>query len=466
MHTREPVHLTDTPAGVADDTELARIWAELTTISARPVLAEDTAPGPGLARALGVVDDGILSRGPGGIRSVPSAGAIFPYDVLVLDRSAPGPAVLYRLDLDRRLCVRTAGGPPLDEVLAGTTDDDRSVLVLLAVRPWLSIRKYGPRGYLYAQIDAGHAATNLLGTALDHGAARLRLAVPRRRLAEALADHLPYRGIHSVLELEVPERDAAVPAPAGWGYLHQEHPAPMESTGRLEAVCWAGIPGLLAAGRDRAPVVARTVVDAVPPLLAPEGIRPGEWTGLSRVRRSSKRFGRQALDPAVLLDAVGALATELPCDLTGSGFGVTVLTPPGRFPDRGPGHGDALRFVGTAFVTGTEDIARACMGQSHLAGADSFVLLHADRAGTLGTGPAPLREAIFRSAAAAHLLYLGAARNAIGVTGVGGFDAARWLAAAGLDDTRELLYIVALGSDRDDDRKLDRAEIAYAQGEG
>ncbi len=269
-----------------------------------------------------------------------------------------------------------------------------------------------------------------------------------------------------MLEVEVPQPDAVVPAPAGWGYLHQEHPAPMESTGQLEAVCWAGIPGLLAADRERTPAVARTVVDTAPPLLEPEAIRPGEWTGLSRMRRSSKRFGRQPLDPAVLLDTVGALATELPCDLTGGGFGVTVLTPPGRFADPGPEHDGTLRFVATPFVTSTEGIARACMGQSHLAGADSFVLLHADRAGTLGTGPAPLREAIFRSAAAAHLLYLGAARNAIGVTGVGGFDAQLWLAAAGLDDSRELLYIVALGSDRDDDRKLDRAEIAYAQGEG
>ncbi|MEV6979539.1 hypothetical protein AB0N76_39345, partial [Kitasatospora sp. NPDC093806] len=242
MYTRDPIDRTDTPVGVAGDTELARIWAELITISARPDLAEDDPPGPGLARALGVVDDGILSKGPGGARSVPSAGAIFPYDILVADRSGPGPAVLHRLDLDRRLCVRTATGPELDAILAEVADDARSVLVLIAVRPWLSIRKYGPRGYLYAQIDSGHAATNLLGTALDHGAARLRLAVPRRRLAEALVDHLPYREIHSVLELSAPEPDLAVPAPAGWGYLRQDRPAPLESTGRLEAVCWAGIP--------------------------------------------------------------------------------------------------------------------------------------------------------------------------------------------------------------------------------
>ncbi|MEV6977289.1 nitroreductase family protein, partial [Kitasatospora sp. NPDC093806] len=214
------------------------------------------------------------------------------------------------------------------------------------------------------------------------------------------------------------------------------------------------------------PVTSRTVVDAPPAFPEAAGIRRGEWTELSRMRRSSKRFGRQPLDPAVLLDTLGTLATELPCDLTGTGFGVTVLSAPGRLPDDRPTDEGAPRFVATPFVTDNAAIARACMGQSHLAGADSFVLLHADRAGTLGSGPALLREAIFRSAAAAHLLYLGAARNAIGVTGVGGFDAARWLAAAGLDETRELLYVVALGSDREDDRKLDRAEIAYAQGEG
>ncbi|MFJ2779761.1 MULTISPECIES: hypothetical protein [unclassified Kitasatospora] len=465
MHTRDPIHRFEDPATAEDGTELARIWADLIAISARPALADDAAPGPGLARALAVVDNGILSRGSGGIRSVPSAGAIFPYDVLALDRSGPGPAVLYRLDLDRRLCVRTAGGAPLDEILAEDADDERSVLVLLAVRPWLSIRKYGPRGYLYAQIDTGHAATNMLGTALDHGTARLRLAVSRQRLAAALADLLPYREIHSVLELGLPESPDA-PVPEGWSYLCQDRPVPMENTGHLEAVCWSGIPDLLATGQERAPVAARTVVDAGPVLPASARIRPGEWTGLSRRRRSSKHFGRRPLDPAVLLDTVGTLTTTLPCDFAGAGLGVTVLTPHGRLPAGRPEHHGEPRFLGTDFVTDAEAIARACMGQHHLAGADTFVLLHADRAGTLGKGPALLREAIFRSAAAAHLLYLGAARNAIGVTGVGGFDAARWRAAAELDDTRELLYIVALGSDRDAGRKLDRAEIAYAQGEG
>ncbi|WP_033256874.1 hypothetical protein [Kitasatospora phosalacinea] len=464
MHTRDPIDRLDRPATTADEAGLARIWEELTAIPAHPELAADTAPGPSLAAALHVVDDGILAKGPGSVRSVPSAGAIFPYDVLVLDRSGPGPAVLYRLNLDRRLCVRTAAGAPLAEALAGTTGSDRSVLVLLAVRPWLSIRKYGPRGYLYAQIDAGHAATNLLGTALDRGTARLRLALPRRRLAEALADHLPWREVHSVLELDAPRTPAAAP-PDGWSYLHQEQPAPLESAGYLESVCWARIPRLLADGPDHHRLTTRTVVESGPLLPAAAGIEPGEWTGLSRRRRSSKRFGRQPLDPAVLLDCVGALMTALPCDLTGSGFGVTVLTPPGRITAPGDNPPGAPDFVGTAFVTDTAAIARACTGQSHLAGADAFVLLHADRASTLGTGPDPLREAVFRSAAAAHLLYLGAARNAVGVTGVGGFDAAQWLAAAGLDHTRELLYVVALGNDRDDARKLDRAEIAYAQGE-
>jgi hypothetical protein len=35
--------------------------------------------------------------------------------------------------------------------------------ILLIIRPWLSMRKYGSRGYLYNHLDAGHAAVNLLG---------------------------------------------------------------------------------------------------------------------------------------------------------------------------------------------------------------------------------------------------------------------------------------------------------------
>ena len=45
--------------------------------------------------------------------------------------------------------------------------------LLVVLRPWSSMRRYGPPGYLYALVDAAHAATNLWGVA--RGDAVLRL---------------------------------------------------------------------------------------------------------------------------------------------------------------------------------------------------------------------------------------------------------------------------------------------------
>src|SRR6185437_12242071 len=88
----------------------------------------------------------------------------------------------------------------LAEALPGGADFDGCYLLVLT-RPWLSIRKYGPRGYLYTQLDAAHAAVNIAGVALSSGIAVLHPCLPTAA-AQALHDGFsPFHEAHSVIQL-------------------------------------------------------------------------------------------------------------------------------------------------------------------------------------------------------------------------------------------------------------------------
>jgi Nitroreductase family len=449
----------------------ASAWSALIAMAARPALEAERQSQSALGFALKVVDNGLRAVGSGGVRCVPSAGAIFPYDVLILCcRNAEQPSRLYRLDLDRRTCMRLpVDSERVDALLRGPAPDNCDVRLILTARPWLSMRKYGTRGYLFTQLDCGHAATNLLGAALDTATARLRLNLPRTALAHELAKILPYRDVHSVLDLwSQPKAGDSV----GWEIAWLPGEWPPDSTARLEQFCWSGLPQALLGG-DGSNVTATMGQHLVTAdwLDRDYAIHPGEWTGLSRLRRSCRKFTKRSIEASALEQTLGALTTSLPMDLDPiqpTDFSLTLVTRPQTAPgfESGGSQDEGVRVVRTDWVDQPTRIADAFFGQQHLGLADVFAVFHASQKRLFEIpGSQRLREALFRASAAAQLIYMGAARSGAAITASGGFNSETWKTVARINPQDEVLYILALGSETTDEYKLDRSEIAHAQGE-
>lgn len=410
-------------------------WLDAIRLDPAPIQEESPVGGPRVAHAVRIVHDGLMKAN--GTRCVPSAGAVHPYDVLVLSED-----VLFRVDLTRRECFRLPVVPTALTRQLGTDADH----VILLTRPWLSMRKYGPRGYLYTQLDAGHAATNLLGVAMGRGTAELRLRAPRAAVRGLLEDLLPFREVHSVLSIAPGRSQDVLPV--------RGHRA--ESRGELESYCWSLVPP-----SDDDDVAGPVTTDEIVRTYLPDDlcIRPDEWLNLARDRLSCKEFSTRPAPRSALIDVLGALRTALPTDQPApdGGLRLTVALAPGAAADalRRAFPGGDVRVAGEL---GDPDlVTRLCMGQRHLGPSQALVLFH--------TRPSNLRDSLFRAAAAAQLIYLGAARSGLAVTAVGGFAGAELGRLAGIGYEEEVVYVVALGTDAGGGQKLDRLQVAHAHAE-
>ncbi|MFD8380129.1 hypothetical protein ACFV2X_16540 [Streptomyces sp. NPDC059679] len=463
------------------DERLLAAWLDMTELPPVPRLEVEEPRSQGLRQAVRVVTDALLGRPAQEGRQVPSAGAIYPYDVLVLvdegDRpgDSPGPA-LFWLDLLRRTCVRL-GGPAtrLGRLLrpARLPDGGEPVAhVILLARPWLSMRKYGSRGYLYTQLDAGHAATNLLGTALQDGPAVLRLHGPRAEIRATVAPWLPHREVHSIVTIGRPHTFGESGDWATFRMAGDDDPA---GTGQLEGVCWSGLSE--AVYDSSQPFAASARLHTAAPVAtglrpsASDGIPLAQWREASRRRQSCKRFSGETPEPHGLLRTLGALDTPLPADLAEAtpdrGVRATLLLHDGT---TAKACSEALRGcrIGVTVPDRFRDLdllVRSCMGQANARVAAGFVLFHIPRDELFSGGPRDLRDAVFRASCGAHLLCLGAGQNSVAITTIGGYDPDLWREFAGLAAWDEPLYLLALGVDQAGSIKHDRAQVAYAHGE-
>jgi SagB-type dehydrogenase family enzyme len=109
-------------------------------------------------------------------RSAPSAGARYPLEVyVVVERVDEVPDGLYRFNVtSHSLQLQRAGSflKSLDPLLLDQNYfDDANVVLVFAATFEPILRKYGPRGYRYILMEAGHAAQNvcLLATELGLG---------------------------------------------------------------------------------------------------------------------------------------------------------------------------------------------------------------------------------------------------------------------------------------------------------
>ncbi|MFD8085167.1 nitroreductase family protein [Kitasatospora sp. NPDC059722] len=485
--TQESVAVADAPRG-ASAGRADELWARVALPPASPEPPAEPVAAPGLRRALAMVDEGVFTSranracGSYVARAVPSAGAVYPYEFAVL-AVEDGVPTAYRLDADRRICARLAAGERVAAALAASAlavPDDGGALVVTLTRPWLSMRKYGDRGYLYTQLDAGHAAANLVLAAAGRGArGTLRLRFPREPLSELLEAGENHREIHSAV-LVPAATDTAGAADGPWTRWTVHDSTDRDLRGPtwrswLESACWDSLavwpehPGSPAPRTAPAPLAHIRTDRRTPPGEGGLGDRNG-WPELIGTRVSSKAFTGEPVSADAVWRAVSALSTPLETDLPGiSPLSATLVlrstTEPGR---------DAVYRLDTGErqpgrLPSTDEVARACMQQRALAGAGAVLLLHVPRTSLAGAGSAAgaesLRELAFRCGALGQLLYLGANRAEVGVTAIGGFDSPLWRTLAGLPEDDEILYALLLGRPDDSGVKFDRLATAHAQNE-
>ena len=405
----------------------------------------------GLAQASALLTRALYA-GPGGERRLtPSAGAIFPFTALVLaevrDETATPCWQLFRMSEDGRALDRLPLPRPRAAALAARLAGPGGH-VLLLVRPWLSMRKYGARGYLYAHLDTGHAAAGLAGGAPRSGVLRLRL--PRAELRDLLSPAVPeVFELHSVLSFGP---DTSEPAPLVPVTVADP---PWDPVDPVETLCWHHLAGTLQPadddGEPSRPVDAPIIRIPAGPAPGPDRIRR-DWHELAAARRSSRQFAATRLDPAALARTVRALGTALPTDLgPASAPGpvrATIILGPGYIVD------DDIRRALGRYGTLTDwpadvpvgELVAACRGQRQAGQAQAFVLLHLPERALLVEGrPQLLREALFRAAGAAHLVQLGAAGAGAAVATIGRFDAGLWHRAGLLPAGEHIVYLMALG---------------------
>ncbi|GAA4032363.1 hypothetical protein GCM10022247_66740 [Allokutzneria multivorans] len=416
--------------------------------------------GAGLRRALAALETAV---------AVPSAGAIHPCESYVVTEEADGIAV-FHVDAARRRCSRIAVPHSVTLALAAAglpVLAEAGAHVIVVVRPWLSMRKYGDRGYLYCQLDAAHLATNLLGVAGEFGDAELRLRINRGPLALLLGLADSCREAHSVVTLR-PSGRLIADALAGWTVQDRRETVGTARLGALEAACWSQLAPLLDEGWSgpSSPVRATALVaphQRIKPSV-PFGVG-ATWARVSRNRFSSRGFQRESVAAERVADALSAMQVLLPTDLPAQP-GVHVSMVARRVAGL---HAGTYRLTGEGKrrLPGTLSdllVSRLCMGQKHIGDAAAIVLLHAARADLVDSRRL-LREQLFRAGATAQLLYLGATAAEVGITAIGGFDSAQWAHAARLPGDQEVLYALALGPDSGAGAKLDRLANAYAHNE-
>ncbi len=136
---------------------------------------------------------------PAGLRTVPSAGALYPLEThVVVGKVSETQVGVYRYVPGRHELVREVGGDKRHDLAMAALQQSwmeaASIMVIFTIVGRRITAEYGRRGLRYAQIEVGHAAQNLalqavslgMGTtmvgAFDDEAVRKLLALPEEEV--------------------------------------------------------------------------------------------------------------------------------------------------------------------------------------------------------------------------------------------------------------------------------------------
>ena len=113
-----------------------------------------------------------------GLRSAPSAGALYPAELYLGARRVAGlPRGLYHYEVRDHALALLADGDPTERLHEACCFQEyartAAVVVLIAAALRRTKRRYGERGYRYVLLDVGHLTQNLLLSATALGLAAL-----------------------------------------------------------------------------------------------------------------------------------------------------------------------------------------------------------------------------------------------------------------------------------------------------
>ncbi len=411
-------------------------------------------------------------------RTPPSAGALYPYEVIAIVIGEGN--YLWEIETGRLLPCSLPALTRDDLAAAGLVTapgHHLEALLILVARPWMSMKKYRLRGYVYCHLDVGHVAANL---AVYTNALGFPPTLHLRFSRSFLAGHLrldslcrePLAVLSFASAAPAAEREAA----AGPEALGLEPPE------EKELLNWESLQGLFLDAPlepPRSPAGATLLrepeevpeEDIVPlPAGRPQPSAAGEWRSAILGRRSAKGFRGAPLNVTQIGELLTALRIEgLPADCPpddDARLGVRLVARnveglAGVYAYAPRSH--ALHLVDTR----ADDPRPACMQQEIAANAAALIVLHApirrlfDEQGHSG-----FTELFFHAAELGQRLHLAASRlGHVGMTCIGGFDGEECAALARLDGDEEVAYVILLGIPDDAAFKHDRLRVAFSHGQ-
>ncbi|MFC8274232.1 nitroreductase family protein [Streptomyces sp. NPDC057271] len=499
------------------DPQLTRFWHETrlrATPGPPPEILESAQPAVGeswlaisevLALGYGERSGAVITKGKTLMRArtTPSAGALYPFELLVAFRGETQ-YELYEYDVVG-CCLRHAGPVDAAETAALLAGPDAGAdeapppeaVVAIVGRPWASMRKYGRRGYLYTHLDGAHAATNITLAAQEAGFRPVtHLRFDRRQAADVLGIADRCREPQTLITLTAP----GAPAAAWDGKAANPFAVPIwrhgdgvrpEEPGDEERAAWRSIQSISAFhhrgdtprryGSARSVVARAARTAAAEPADARPAVRLHSGNGRNATprpfadtvleRRSAKGFLPVPVDNAPFGRMLAGLRQGAALDSADGPLAQLRLLvrnvdgiEAGAYDYDAEGH--ALRPVGGDGRT-DDAVVAACMSQAVVRSAAALFVLHSPVGPLLGArGPQGLAELHYHAAGAAQRLCVAAAKSAVGITCLGGFDEGRVAELVCLPDSEEVIYVLACGVPDETAVKWDRAPIAYSHGRG